>query len=89
MFVYDWYWYGNAPFLEEALNGGFLRTHKNGKIPFYLMWANHDAITLWELERSDKHELVWPGVVDRQQFEVVVDRRCAPWTGEASSHGSS
>ncbi|MFP4622285.1 MAG: glycoside hydrolase family 99-like domain-containing protein [Bacteroidales bacterium] len=43
-FIYDWYWYGGKPFLEEMLNKGFLKAENNDRLKFYLIWANHDAI---------------------------------------------
>lgn len=74
VFIYDWYWYENGPFLEEALDEGFLKAPNNQRIQFYIMWANHDATTLWDLERSDKREVIWPGTVDRKEFELIVER---------------
>jgi len=73
-FIYDWYWYDNQPFLEEALNQGFLGARNHEKMKFYLMWANHDATTLWDIERSHEHQVIWPGDVDRPTFEIVVRR---------------
>ncbi|MBQ7049742.1 MAG: glycoside hydrolase family 99-like domain-containing protein, partial [Firmicutes bacterium] len=32
VFIYDWYWYDNRPFLENCLNDGFLKA------------ANHDLM---------------------------------------------
>jgi len=43
VFVYDWYWYEGGPFLESALNDGFLKAVNNEKMKFYIMWANHDV----------------------------------------------
>jgi len=43
VFVYDWYWYEEGPFLESALNDGFLKADNNAKMNFYIMWANHDV----------------------------------------------
>ena len=43
VFIYDWYWYGGRPFLEDALNKGFLGASNNGKMKFFIMWANHDV----------------------------------------------
>jgi hypothetical protein len=40
-FVFDWYWY-EGPFLERALNDGFLKATNNSRLKFALMWANHD-----------------------------------------------
>jgi hypothetical protein len=72
--IFDWYWYENQPFLENTINNGFLHARNNDAIHFYLMWANHDATTLWDLQRSHASEVVWPGAVDRRTFETVVDR---------------
>jgi len=37
VFVYDWYWYDGGPFLESALNDGFLKAKNNAKMQFYIM----------------------------------------------------
>ena len=29
VFIYDWYWYDNRPFLENCLNDGFLKADNN------------------------------------------------------------
>lgn len=31
VFIYDWYWYDNRPFLENCLNDGFLKAPNNDK----------------------------------------------------------
>ncbi|MDR0494275.1 MAG: glycoside hydrolase family 99-like domain-containing protein, partial [Treponema sp.] len=55
VFIYDWYWYDNRPFLEECLNDGFLGAGNNNLMQFYVMWANHDATHLWDKRNS--HDL--------------------------------
>ncbi len=40
-FIFDWYWY-EGPFLERALNEGFLGAPNCSRMKFALMWANHD-----------------------------------------------
>ena len=40
-FIFDWYWY-EGPFLERALNEGFLGAPNRSRMKFALMWANHD-----------------------------------------------
>jgi len=72
--IFDWYWYEGQPFLEKCIDEGFFKARNNDKINFYLMWANHDATTLWDLERSHKREIIWDGKVDRANFDKVVDR---------------
>ena len=56
----SWYWFDNKPFLESALNDGFLKAKNVDKIKFYLMWANHDANTAWDIRRSHEMETIWP-----------------------------
>jgi hypothetical protein len=74
-FIFDWYWYDNAPFLEDSLNKGFLQAENCSTMNFYLMWANHNASTLWDIRRSDDlGQVIWPGAVDRATFDTVVDR---------------
>ena len=74
VFIYDWYWYDNAPFLENCLNDGFLGARNNDKMKFYLMWANHTANTMWDKRISDLRIPVWNGAVDRNVFNFIVDR---------------
>ncbi len=73
-FIFDWYWYDNKPFLEETINQGFLKAKNNSKIKFYLMWANHDAKTVWDIERSHERKVIWPGSVDMKIFKTIVER---------------
>jgi hypothetical protein len=74
-FIFDWYWYENAPFLEDCLNKGFLDAENCSSMNFYLMWANHNASTLWDIKRSeDPCQIIWPGAVDRETFDNVADR---------------
>ena len=40
VFIYDWYWFDDAPFLEGCLDNGFLKARNNDRMKFYLMWAN-------------------------------------------------
>ena len=75
-FVYDWYWYDGKPFLESALNDGFLKAPSNEKMNFYIMWANHNVKrNYWNYHRyGDDTSQLWAGGVDRENFEIVVDR---------------
>ena len=40
-FVFDWYWY-DGPYLQRALDEGFLQAPNREKLRFAIMWANHD-----------------------------------------------
>lgn len=75
VFIYDWYWYDNRPFLENCLNDGFLKAHNCNDMKFYIMWANHDANYTWDKRNSDKlGTTIWSGSVDRKQFETIGKR---------------
>lgn len=75
-FVYDWYWYMDQPFLEGALDDGFLKARSCEKMDFYVMWANHDVPrNYWNCYRygDDKSQL-FSGDVTPEQFETICDR---------------
>ncbi|MBQ9691943.1 MAG: glycoside hydrolase family 99-like domain-containing protein [Clostridia bacterium] len=79
VFIYDWYWYDRRPFLEQCLDEGFLGASNNGKMKFYIMWANHDAGYTWDTRLSSlvfkgQDPTVWLGSVDRVEFEKVAHR---------------
>jgi hypothetical protein len=76
VFIYDWYWYDNMPFLESCLNDGFLGAANNREMKFYLMWANHDVNMTWDKRLAGKKNdaLIWRGGVDREQFETLCKR---------------
>lgn len=71
LFIYDWYWYDNRPFLENCLNDGFLKAKNRDKMKFYIMWANHDANTLWDRRISDQKTTIWQGKVTLEQFYEI------------------
>ena len=76
MFIYDWYWYDNRPFLENCLNDGFLKAKNNKDMKFCLMWANHNATHLWDKRNSDTDldTVIWSGVVTPEIFSQICDR---------------
>lgn len=75
VFIYDWYWYDRRPFLEGSLNDGYLQARNKDLVKFYLMWANHDANTVWNKRISSRHPVtVWGGAVDRAEFERLGKR---------------
>ncbi|MDR2037541.1 MAG: glycoside hydrolase family 99-like domain-containing protein [Bacteroidales bacterium] len=76
VFIFDWYWYDEGPFLESCLNDGFLKAKNNEKMYFYLMWANHDVKrNYWNVHlHKDDHSLLWDASVDWKNFKIIVDR---------------
>lgn len=75
LFVFDWYWYDGRPFLESALNNGFLKAGNNHRMKFYIMWANHDVPgTMWNRYRYQSDTVLWTGEVTWDDYRVMVDR---------------
>ena len=76
VFIYDWYWYDDRPFLENCLNDGFLKAPNCNDMKFYIMWANHDANQTWAKNLSDTQAstVVWKGGVTFDVFKHVVAR---------------
>ncbi len=77
VFIFDWYWYDGRPFMETTLTNGFLKARNRDKMKFYLMWANHDVLNLWDtrLNRyTHENNVIWQGKIDRQEFEKICKR---------------
>lgn len=76
VFVYDWYWYEGGPFLESALNDGFLKARNNEKMKFYIMWANHDVrYNYWNVHLyRDNNNILFNAKVDWENFRIIVER---------------
>ena len=75
-FIYDWYWYMDFPYLEGALNDGFLKAKNNEKMNFYIMWANHNVVkNYWNYHRyGDDTSLLFDATVNWDQFKTIVAR---------------
>ena len=76
VFIFDWYWYDGRPFMETTLNNGFLQAENRNDMQFYLMWANHDVVNLWDtrLYNCKEDNIIWRGQVDREEFEKICKR---------------
>ncbi|MDQ8193864.1 glycoside hydrolase family 99-like domain-containing protein [Coraliomargarita sp. SDUM461004] len=76
-FIFDWYWYNDGPYLERALEQGFLRAKNNHRLKFALMWANHDWLNIHPVRYThsplEAAPLLYPGAVTEETFEVVMD----------------
>jgi len=82
-FIFDWYWYEGQPFLEDCINEGFLKANHN-RMKFYLMWANHDATTYWDVDNPRIDSVIWKGGVDREQFDIITNRVIARYFSDPS-----
>ena len=75
-FIYDWYWFDHYPYLESALNDGFLKAPNCQKMDFYIMWANHDVPRCyWNYHKwGDDDSILWYGAVGMEDFKLIVER---------------
>lgn len=81
-FIYDWYWFKDpdgysGPFLEDALNKGFLCAPSNRKMNFYLMYANHFVkYSYWNYHKwgPDADSLLFDPRIGMEDWRKVVHR---------------
>ena len=81
-FIYDWYWYNapdgwSGPYLEDALDKGFLGAPSNRKMNFYIMYANHDVkYSYWNWHKwgPDADSLLFNPRIGMADWKKVVDR---------------
>jgi Glycosyltransferase WbsX len=71
-FLFDWYWY-NGPYLNGALDSGYLQAPNNRHLKFALMWANHDWFDIQPAKLHGPGTLLHPGTVNRETFEALTD----------------
>ena len=74
VFIYDWYWFDNRPFLEQCLDNGYLKARNNDKVKFYIMWANHVATTLWDKRTAHEDVPLWDCAASPAVFRTICER---------------
>ena len=72
-FIFDWYYYDDGPFLERALEEGFLRAPNRSRLKFCTMWANHNWTDIHPATRFSPRRVLYPGAVSRATFEKIVE----------------
>jgi hypothetical protein len=77
VFLFDWYWYNDGPFLQRGLEEGFLGAPNNDRLKFACMWANHDWVHIHPAKRyeilNQKSPLLYPGTLTRTAFDAAID----------------
>lgn len=71
-FIFDWYYYDDGPFLEQALEKGFMNAPNRSKMKFCNMWANHDWYDIHPAPPVER-KLLYPGAVSRETFEKIAE----------------
>ena len=76
-FIYDYYWYEDGPFLNGALESGFLRAPNRQRLKFALMWANHNWHNWHPIRLSDdawRDAMLVDGKVTAQGFARFTEK---------------
>ncbi len=73
VFIFDWYYYDDGPFLQRPIDEGFLKAPNNARIKFAFMWANHDWWEIHPYKRATPYEVVYPGKVTPATFGKICD----------------
>lgn len=76
IFLFDWYYYDDGPFLERGLEQGFFNAPNRDRLKFALMWANHNWVDIHpaKLSTTSRHaRLLYPGAVSRATFDAMVE----------------
>jgi hypothetical protein len=73
-FIFDWYYYNDGPYLDDALDVGFLRATNNAQVKFALMWANHDWYDIQGYNPTNNNlKLLYPGKVTLATWDKICD----------------
>jgi len=72
-FIFDWYWYDDGPFLQSALEKGYLGATNKNDLKFAIMWANHDWFDIHPAKLSSPPKLQFPGKVTLETFRAITD----------------
>jgi len=72
-FIFDWYWYNDGPFLERALERGFLQAGNRHRLKFGVMWANHNWMDIHPAKLTATPQLQFPGAVSAETFRRITD----------------
>jgi len=73
VFIFDWYWYDDGPYLQRGLEEGFLHAPNNERIAFALMWANHDWLDIHPQRAPGQPPLLYQGRVTPETFDALTD----------------
>jgi hypothetical protein len=72
-FLFDWYWYEDGPYLQDALDRGFLGAANRQRMKFALMWANHTWLDIHPAKYVNPRHALADGRVSRAAFDRATD----------------
>lgn len=72
-FIFDFYWYDDGPYLNRALDEGFLKASNSSEFEFAIMWANHDLTNIFPATDPATQAVLKKGGIDRPAFDALVE----------------
>jgi hypothetical protein len=72
--LYSWHWFEDGPYLETALEQGFLEAENAEELPFAISWANQDWDNLFPAKRVEGRTVLAPGAVSPASFHAATER---------------
>jgi Glycosyltransferase WbsX len=72
-FIFDFYWYDDGPYLNRALDEGFLKATNSSDLEFAIMWANHDLTNIFPATDPVTQTILKEGGIDRTAFDALVE----------------
>jgi len=72
VFLFDWYFYNDGPFLQRGLEEGFMKAPNASRMKFALMWANHNWKNLHPLKKRPPPVLL-EGTITPVTWERMTD----------------
>jgi hypothetical protein len=83
-FIFDWYWYNDGPFLQGALEKGYLAAANKNEVKFAIMWANHDWMDIQPAKLTAPGQLQFSGAVTIDTFRHMTDHIVKTYFSEPS-----
>jgi hypothetical protein len=84
VFIFDWYWYEDGPYLDRAIEKGFLQAPNTDRLKFALMWANHDWLDIQPAKRMKPYNTLADGKVSPEAFKAATDHMIETYFGHPS-----
>lgn len=72
-FIFDWYFYQDGLFLQQALERGFMPAADGTTLRFALMWANHNWNDIHPWAAGTPFRTLYPGRLDDDSFDRMCD----------------
>ncbi|MBO5680908.1 MAG: glycoside hydrolase family 99-like domain-containing protein [Lentisphaeria bacterium] len=70
VFIFDWYYYDDGPFLNRGLEEGFFNAPNRSRMKFCTMWANHDWVDIHPAVLKN-YPLLYGGLVTPETFRKI------------------